>query len=307
MRRRCCLPWGLTLYALLGEDFNLSGMAERLFDRAMALIVIWGAFLDIRDARKPAKIARQSEMLEDAYNQVEDLNGTLRAQRHDFKNHLQVVFGLIEMGEYGEAQGYIERVYGDIQRVSRALKTASPAVNALLAAKAADCEERGIAMETRIGSAWQDLPRARLGDVPPAGKPYRQRHRRHGDASLPQRRLVVETGEDLHAFTFRVFNTGPEIPEDRRAAIFERGFTTKGAGRGMGLAIVAEILEENGGVLHVESGAGGNRFRRTHSQDPAGAPLEAHDVGSHRLQASGLTMRPYSCFLKRHPLKGNAF
>ncbi len=251
---------GLTLYALLGEDFNLSGMAERLLICAMALIVIWGAFLDIRDARNARKIARQSEMLEDAYNQVEDLNGTLRAQRHDFKNHLQVVFGLIEMGEYGEAQGYIERVYGDIQRVSRALKTASPAVNALLAAKAADCEERGIAMETRIGSAWQDLPVPGWEMCRLLGNLIDNAIDAMGDASLPQRRLVVETGEDLHAFTFRVFNTGPEIPEDRRAAIFERGFTTKGAGRGMGLAIVAEILEENGGVLHVESGAEGTAF-----------------------------------------------
>ena len=148
---------GLVLYALFGREFDLSGMAERLLICAVAFVVVWGAFLDIRDARNARKIASQSEMLEDAYTQLEDLNGTLRAQRHDFKNHMQVVFGLIGMGEYKEAQDYIERVYGDIQFVSRVLKTASPAVNALLAAKAADCEERGIRMETRIRSAWQDL------------------------------------------------------------------------------------------------------------------------------------------------------
>ena len=148
---------GLVFYALFGREFDLSGMAERLLICAVAFVVVWGAFLDIRDARNARKIASQSEMLEDAYTQLEDLNGTLRAQRHDFKNHMQVVFGLIGMGEYKEAQDYIERVYGDIQFVSRVLKTASPAVNALLAAKAADCEERGIRMETRIRSAWQDL------------------------------------------------------------------------------------------------------------------------------------------------------
>ena len=148
---------GLVLYALFGREFDLSGMAERLLICAVAFVVVWGALLDIRDARNARKIASQSEMLEDAYTQLEDLNGTLRAQRHDFKNHLQVVFGLIEMGEYKEAQDYIERVYGDVQLVSRALKTASPAVNALLAAKAADCEERGIRMEVRIRSAWQGL------------------------------------------------------------------------------------------------------------------------------------------------------
>ena len=90
---------GLVLYALFGREFDLSGMAERLLICAVAFVVVWGALLDIRDARNARKIASQSEMLEDAYTQLEDLNGTLRAQRHDFKNHLQVVFGLIEMGE----------------------------------------------------------------------------------------------------------------------------------------------------------------------------------------------------------------
>lgn len=251
---------GLVLYALWGRDFNLSGMAERLLICAMAFVVVWGAFLDIRDARNARKIASQSEMLEDAYNQMEDLNGTLRAQRHDFKNHLQVVFALIEMGEYQEAQNYIERVYGDIQLVSNALKTASPAVNALLAAKAADCEERGISMEVCIRSAWQDL------DVPGwemcrvLGNLIDNAIDAMSDPALPQRKLVVETGEDLHAFTFRVFNTGSRIPPEKREAIFERGFTTKSAGRGMGLSIVAEIMEENGGEISVESDAKGTAF-----------------------------------------------
>ena len=93
---------GLVLYALFGREFDLSGMAERLLICAVAFVVVWGAFLDIRDARNARKIASQSEMLEDAYAQLEDLNGTLRAQRHDFKNHMQVIFGLIGWGNTGK-------------------------------------------------------------------------------------------------------------------------------------------------------------------------------------------------------------
>ncbi|HIU34360.1 MAG TPA: Spo0B domain-containing protein, partial [Candidatus Pullichristensenella excrementigallinarum] len=142
--------FGIFLYALFGREFNLTGRAEQVLVGAMALIVIWGAGLDIRDAFNARKIARQSEMLEEAYGQLEDLNATLRAQRHDFKNHLQVVFGLIELREYQEAQEYIERVYGDVELVGRSLKTAIPAVNALFAAKMADCEEKGIQMDVQI-------------------------------------------------------------------------------------------------------------------------------------------------------------
>ena len=251
---------GLVLYALFGREFDLSGMAERLLICAVAFVVVWGALLDIRDACNARKIANLSEMLEDAYTQLEDLNGTLRAQRHDFKNHLQVVFGLIEMGEYKEAQDYIERVYGDVQLVSRALKTASPAVNALLAAKAADCEERGIRMEVRIRSAWHGLALPGWEMCRVLGNLIDNAIDAMADPALPQRRLLVETGEDIHAFTFRVFNTGSRIPPERLHDIFERGYTTKSEGRGMGLSIVAEIMEENGGEISVSSDETGTAF-----------------------------------------------
>ena len=64
----------------------------------------------------------------------------------------------------------------------------------------------------------------------------------------------------MHDFTFRVFNTGPRIPPERLGDIFERGFTTKSKGRGMGLSIVSEILEENGGSIRVSSDETGTAF-----------------------------------------------
>jgi len=251
---------GLFAYALFGYGFHLSGTAERFLVGVVALIVIWGAALDIRDALNARKISAQSEMLAEAYGQLEDLNGTLRAQRHDFMNHLQVVFGLVEMREYGEAQDYIERVYGDIQLVGRALKTASPAVNALLAAKMADCEEKGIDMEVVIRSAWHGMPIAGWEMCRILGNLIDNAVDALEDRSLPRRKLLVEVGEDLHDYRFAVSNTGPEIPEHIRASIFERGFTTKRAGRGMGLSIVREILGENGGDIAVRSGETGTSF-----------------------------------------------
>ena len=194
----------------------------------------------------------------------------MRAQRHDFKNHLQVVYGLIGMGEYKEAQAYIERVYGDIQLVSRALKTASPAVNALLAAKAADCAERGIRMEARIRSAWQGLPLPGWEMCRVLGNLIDNAIDAMAGSATGKKQLLVETGEGLHDFTFRVFNTGSRIPPERLNDIFERGFTTKSEGRGMGLSIVAEIMEENGGIIRVTSDGTGTAFSGSLPKLPPG-------------------------------------
>ena len=43
------------------------------------------------------KTTVRMDMLEDALEQLEQLNIKLRGQRHDFMNHLQVVYSLMEL------------------------------------------------------------------------------------------------------------------------------------------------------------------------------------------------------------------
>ena len=62
----------------------------------------------------------------------------------------------------------------------------------------------------------------------------------------PQENLIVIVVED----------TGPGIPPENLARIFEPYFSTKKSGMGLGLAIVKRIVEEHGGVITVESEVG---------------------------------------------------
>ena len=218
------------------------------------LIVSWGAILDIREALNAGKIAEQAQMLEEAYGQLEALNGTLRKQRHDFMNHLQVVFSLLELDESAEAMKYVESVYGDIKKTGSALKTALPAVNALIAAKRQDCEERGIRMELNIASGWQALPVPGWEMCRVLGNLIdNARDALLEDGSNADRRITLSIDETPGAYSFRVSNNGPAIPPPLQRKIFQMGFTTKSDGHGSGLAIVEEILKRYGGSIRVES------------------------------------------------------
>lgn len=243
----------ILLYAIYNRDFTIPESAEIALVAFTAALVIWGAVVDIRDAFITRKVEDQRRMLEEAYRQLEDLNRTLRAQRHDFKNHLQVVYSLTEMAAYDDVQEYVQRIYEDVQSVGSFIRTSVPAVNALLSAKAADCTERGIAFETDIQSTWD-----------PIQVPGWEMCRILGnlvdnaiDAVLeakdrtPQVRVCI--GEDIRSWTLQVSNNGPEIPAARRREIFQPGFTTKAAGRGNGLSIVAGLLEKYGGEMRLES------------------------------------------------------
>lgn len=197
----------------------------------------------------------QFRLLQDTLAKLEDLNRTLRGQRHDFMNHLQVVYSLIEMDEYKSASEYIEKVYGDIQKVSRVMKTSNAAVNALLQAKLLTCEKNGITAELDVTTQLKDLKVPSwefcrvMGNL--LDNAIYVLKEKTGD-----RILKVQLSEDLKSFHFKVSDNGGPIPQQQLDRIFEPGFTTKGEkGEGMGLAISRGILEEYGGNIHVTSDA----------------------------------------------------
>ena len=217
------------------------------------LIVAWGAALDIREARNAVKVAEQAQMLEDAYGQLEALNGTLRKERHDFKNHLQVVYSLTELGDSAEVLSYIESLNGDIKHTGSALKTAIPAVNALIAAKKQESADHGIALEVEIASPWQGMPVPGWEMCRVLGNLIDNARDAMLEVGTENPRIHLVIAEEGGRFTFRVSNNGPAIPRKSLESIFHLGFTTKSEGHGSGLSIVREILQDAGGDIEVAS------------------------------------------------------
>ena len=220
-----------------------------------SLVIIWGGVVDIREALHTRKLISQLDDMDETIDAMGQFNNTLRAQRHDFLNHLQVVYSLIEMEEYQEANDYIEQVYGKITAVSKVMKTANPAVNALLQVKVAACEKAGVPVEVSITSKWETLentiPDWEMCKV--LSNLIDNAIDAMGHVPAECRRLAIALGENVKQYTFRVENTGECIPESIREHIFIPGFTTKGDGHGMGLHIVRKTLQDRDGEISVTS------------------------------------------------------
>lgn len=196
---------------------------------------------------------RGNNNLIDTINYLEAFNKTLRTQRHDYLNHIQVIYSLMELEEFEEARKYIEPVYKDIVRVSKALKTSKPAVNALLQAKLQMAEKNKIDMELEIKSDLNHLCMEPWEFCRVIGNIID-----NGIFALKQkpenRYMLVELCEDLKNIIINISNNGDCIPKEIINNIFNEGFTTKGdKGEGMGLAIVKEIVENFSGTVFVES------------------------------------------------------
>ena len=246
--------WALAILLMVNNTHDI----QDAFTILVAALVSLGAALDIREAIAARRKSEEADALGDMVGQMDELNRALRAQRHDFLNHLQVVYSLIEMEEYAEAGDYIEKIYGDMQSVSKALRTDSPAINALLRAKMAECEAAGILVELDTAGSWKELSM-------PAWEFCRILSNLIDNAmdaleGTANSSLRIMLREDTHGFAFSVANNGPMIPVEKLQSIFEPGVSSHGEGRGMGLYIVRGTLQKYGGEIHVTSEVGRTIF-----------------------------------------------
>ena len=191
--------------------------------------------------------------LQESLKNLEQLNFELRAARHDYLNHLQVVYGLLELEEYEELKKYLEPVYKGIMKTGKALKTSKPALNALLKAKMQEAEGKQIDLYVEVKSDLQKLTvedwqlcKVLSNLIDNAMTALSEK--------AEERKLEIDINEDREHYLFTVSNNGNAIPKEHQENIFKRGFSTKKeSGHGMGLAIVSDIVKENKGTISLSS------------------------------------------------------
>ena len=237
---------------------GLSQRAETVLLILLTGIVVWGAAVDIREALFAGRLSRRFRGLDRTVTEMSDFNRALRAQRHDFMGHLQVVSSLLEMEEYADAKEYISKVSGDVRSLSTFMRTACVPVNALLRAKSAECGAKGISLTVEARASWDKLPLPGWEMCRVLGNLID--NAADALAGRSDARITVTLTESEKECAFTVENNGPDIPKGLLGTLFEAGVSSKGKGRGMGLYISKKILQDAGGTLTCESENGTTRF-----------------------------------------------
>ena len=230
-------------------------MEDKMFYLLLLIIlsvVLMGCLVIL--IRSYYKMAEAHRILKDNIKNLEELNDRLRMDRHDYLNHLQIIYGLMELEEYDEMKSYLKKEYKELLSTGKAIKTAKPAVNALLAAKLSECESKEIEFRIEVKS---DLKKLTIEDwelckvlsnlIDNAIKALE-------DSDKAEKKIFINITENPTEYVFEVENNGPKIPDDIRDRIFKKGFSTKKSeGHGMGLSIVSKILEESNGSISFDT------------------------------------------------------
>ena len=245
----------LVLYCILFSPMKLT--MSGIF---LVVVASVGAVVSMAGAAALLYANEQFQSAEQTVGELEQFNRMLREQRHDFKNHLQVISALLEMEEYDEAQNYVRKITSDMRLVGRAMRTAQPAVNALLSAKYLLCENKGISFQLDITAKLINMPTEPWEICRVLGNLIDNAVEAQETEQVKNPVIHVDIHEKGTVIVMTVFNNGTTIPDSLKEQIFLADVSTKGEGHGMGLAIVSSIVERCGGTVSAESTDAGTTF-----------------------------------------------
>lgn len=220
-----------------------------------SLAVSVGSIIIVRELIKIGEKERQNEKNAVYLEESRQLIDVLRAHRHDFLNHIQVIYGLAQMNKLDRMAVYINELADDMRAEADVSRLAVPELAAFLIKKAATAAGESIKFEIDVDSDLANLGISSTESISVVGNLLDNAFYAACQGTNEDRRVLFMVCEEADGYKITVSNSGQPIPENLKEKIFAKGFTTKGdQGSGLGLFIVKSLLEKNGGSLKLLEG-----------------------------------------------------
>ncbi|GAA4830275.1 sensor histidine kinase [Saccharopolyspora rosea] len=184
---------------------------------------------------------------------------SLRAQAHESANRLHTVVSLIELGRGEEAVAFATRELELAQQLTDRVVGAvrEPVLAALLLGKTAEARERGVDVVLGADTDIDDTAIAHVDSrdlVTILGNLIDNAV--EATLETPHPRVDVTARTDATGLLVRVADNGPGVDPAGARRVFERGWSTKSGGRGLGLALVGQAVRRYGGTTEVHHDGG---------------------------------------------------
>ncbi|MET3292250.1 UNVERIFIED_CONTAM: two-component system CitB family sensor kinase [Brevibacillus sp. OAP136] len=219
-----------------------------------------GAVATFRDK---LELSRIDERLLDIGQYID----SIRSQRHEFLNKLHLLSGLIQLKQYEMVHELIEEINEDQQELLDFFlaKVHDPAIVGVLIGKIHRGRELGIALHVEAKTAIPEVEDARELILTFLGNTIENAFESIGQETdrteMGQIEVYMQASDGQLMIT--VHDNGSGVPHELQNNIFRDGVTTKGTGRGFGLALVERLARLGGGQLELLDTAHGASFRLT--------------------------------------------
>lgn len=237
-----------------GSTFNGSGTDSTLYITLVLLVILsicnLGILLYITRSMRQEK---ELEMIKSDLKNTEALIDLLRKQGHDHINNIQTVTSMLILEEYEVAKEYLQGIANNYRFTGHFLRLGNPSLTALVNTKKELANQKGIefniAKYCRVKlkniAPW-DLANI-VGNLIDNAMEHVLTHKQ-----LPQKiSFYLENRDDLNGYIFKISNPYQDDGKDA-ASFFTQGFSSKeSTGRGYGLSIVKDLVDQYKGKVDV--------------------------------------------------------
>ncbi|MCT4605565.1 MAG: GHKL domain-containing protein [Marinisporobacter sp.] len=190
-------------------------------------------------------------------NNSREVIDALQGQKHDFINHLNLIAGMLQVGQNKKALDYIFKISQKVESVFSISKIKNIEVAATLGRKCTIAENNGIKVELDISTSLEDLYIDSLDLCTVLFNLIDNAIDELKNCKEEEKVLTIDIAEHEESCVILIGNSYPILPEKLYEKIFEKGYSTKnGQGHGYGLNIVKQIIYKNKGNITVESYTG---------------------------------------------------
>lgn len=241
------------VYAYPSHLLNSISLEDAGVLSAILMIIIFVTTILIINRLLALSNKEKEYLVQLAYlNTLDELFTAIRAEGHDRINHLQTLYGFVQLGNLSETRKYLEELMGDIVISQHYAVPGNPGLSALFYIKSGIASSQGIQLNVEIKSdiAGIDLPSYELNRI--VGNLINNAFDAVVNLEREKRWVNVSVFEREGNYIFRASNCGNIDPQTAQK-IFSRGYTTKqGAHSGMGLYIVTQLVQKYGGKITLQ-------------------------------------------------------
>ncbi|SJZ99982.1 sensor histidine kinase [Selenihalanaerobacter shriftii] len=210
----------------------------------------------VKQLFKIMEIEVNSKIQKMQLNKNRELIESLRSQKHDFLNHLQTIYGMVQLNKQKRIKEYIKSLNQNISIINCNQNDISNSIlDSILMPKKRKASKAGIEFiyyaDERIEGIKLTLDKIFRIIANLVDNAIDATQEFEGDKKIELR------GENKrYKYILSVYNSGPVIDQGLIEQLFESGFSTKGEGRGYGLHIIKSLVEQAEGKLEVKSEEG---------------------------------------------------
>ena len=184
---------------------------------------------------------------------INDLMGKLKANEHEYKNHLNTIWSIAQVTTpeemKGKLQEYISNIVDDTEEFSMLLNVENTIIKAVLYNKGQRAEKLGVQYTYNIKSNFKDisLDNSELTVI----LSNLLNNAIEATSMIKKKELEVILEEDNRYYIINVKNRTEGLKGEDLSNIFKMGYSTKGEGRGYGLYNVKNIVDKYRGKIQL--------------------------------------------------------